>query len=362
MEEPVKRITVLIVDDSALMRKLFSGLLADVEDIEVVGTAHDVQDAREKIKRLNPDVLTLDIEMPGMDGLSFLEKIMTLRPMPVIMVSTLVQEGAMASIRALEIGAVDYLAKPTGSQNPLGFSQLKGALIEKIRIAAQSNVAHKTVRDGYPLKSGHPLKPLAFRPAGQRVIAIGSSTGGVEALRELFSTLPANCPPIVMAQHMPALFTPSFAARLDACSDVNVAEAYDGARLRAGQAWLAPGDRHLCIERHEGHFVCRLRDGDLVSGHRPSVDVLFDSVAENVGDKAVGIILTGMGKDGALGLLNMHRRGAYTIGQSQSSCVVYGMPRAAMAVGAVEVELPLHDIARNMLKQCEKVENGQYAQ
>lgn len=344
----MKKVTVLIVDDSVLMRKLFTSLLADLPDITVIGTAVDAQDAREKIKQLNPDVLTLDIEMPGMDGLSFLEKIMTLRPMPVIMISTLTQSGTSATIRALEIGAVDCLGKPTGPQNHLSFSELRETLIEKIRIAAQSNTAQRTS------KAVQPAKPLSFHPGRNRIIAFGSSTGGVEALRDIFSALPENAPPIVMAQHMPPLFTASFAARLNSVSEVTVAEAYDGAKLQTGHAWLAPGGMHMRVVRRGGYLVCQLEDGPLVSGHKPSVDVLFDSLAQVVGDKAVGVILTGMGKDGAQGLLHMRQAGAHTIGQSQSSCVVYGMPRAAMELDAVVAEVPLQDIARHVLKQCEK--------
>lgn len=344
----MKKVTVLIVDDSVLMRKLFSSLLADAPDIEVIGTAENAQDAREKIKLLNPDVLTLDIEMPGMDGLSFLEKIMTLRPMPVIMVSTLTQQGAAATIRALEIGAVDCLGKPTGPQNHLSFSQLRENLIEKIRIAAQSNSAHRAARNAQL------EQPKIFHPTRNRIVAMGSSTGGVEALRDIFMALPENAPPIVMAQHMPPLFTASFAARLNTISAVTVAEAFDGAKLQTGHAWLAPGHSHLRVVRRGGYLVCQLDDGPLVSGHKPSVDVLFDSVAQVAGNKAVGVILTGMGKDGAQGLLHMREKGAYTIGQSQSSCVVYGMPRAAAALGAVEVEVPLQDIAQHILHQCEE--------
>lgn len=354
----MRRIRLLIVDDSLLMRKLFTSLLADVEDIEVIGTAENAQDAREKIKAMNPDVLTLDIEMPGMDGLTFLEKIMTLRPMPVIMVSTLTQYGAEASIRALEIGAVDCLGKPSGPQNHISFSQLRESLIAKIRIAAQSNAAA-----GVPNRraGGNPSHyVLPFRPNRQRVIAMGSSTGGVEALRDIFSVLPENSPPIVMTQHMPALFTTSFASRLNNISAVKVAEAYNGAQLQTGHAWLAPGGSHLRVVRRGGFFVCQLDDGPLVSGHRPSVDVLFDSVAQTVRDKAVGVILTGMGKDGAQGLLHMRRMGASTVGQSESSCVVYGMPRAAAMVGAVEVELPLREIAPYILRQCEEERTVQY--
>lgn len=342
-------ITVLIVDDSSLIRKLFCEMLANVPDIKVLDTAVDAQDARSKIKQLNPNVVTLDIEMPGMDGLSFLEKIMTLRPTPVIMVSTLTQKGAGETIRALEIGAVDYISKPMGSNHQEDIlGALREELITKIRAAAKANVTRNTkVQNSGPSK-------LSFVGETQSIIAMGSSTGGVEALRDIFLSLPSNTPPIVMAQHMPEQFTPSFAARLNSLSDVRVAEAHDGAKLLPGHAWLAPGSRHLKVVRRGKDLVCKLDDGPLVSGHRPSVDVLFDSVADVAGPNAVGVILTGMGRDGAQGMLKMRQAGAYTIGQSQSSCVVYGMPRAAQSLGAVITELPLSEIAAHTLLACQQ--------
>lgn len=344
----MKPITVLIVDDSALIRRMFHDFLHDVQGISVVGTAVDAQDAREKIKRLNPDVLTLDIEMPGMDGLAFLEKIMALRPMPVVMVSTLTQKGASATIRALELGAVDYLSKPLGTQTSNTLELLREELITKVRTAADANLTQRRITPASQ-------KVLSFNPPLQpKLIAIGSSTGGVEALREIFARLPENCPPIVMVQHMPKAFTPSFAARLDGVSKVHVAEAFDGAKLQSGHAWLAPGDAHLSIVKKAGGYECRLQDGPTVSGHRPSVDVLFDSVASEAGAQAVGVILTGMGKDGAQGMLRMRQAGAYTLGQNEQSCVVYGMPRAAKAIDAVCSEHALSDIADVMLRHCEE--------
>jgi two-component system chemotaxis response regulator CheB len=346
----MKPITVLIVDDSALIRKMFSEFLAQAPDIEVVGTAIDAVDAREKIKRLNPNVLTLDIEMPGMDGLSFLEKIMSLRPMPVIMVSTLTQKGAGETIRALEAGAVDYLSKPIGVQSGDTLKGMQEELIAKVRMAAKANLASR----GRAKPQEIQILPFRPRSGSQPIIAIGSSTGGVEALRDIFQILPANCPPIVMTQHMPEQFTSSFAARLNNLSQVNVAEAYDGAKLQVGHAWLAPGSHHVKLVKKGADFFCQMDDGPTVSGHRPSVDVLFNSVAENVGANAIGIILTGMGKDGAQGMLKMRGNGAYTVGQSQNSCVVYGMPKAAFTIGAVQVDLPLTDIAAHVMAFCEK--------
>lgn len=349
----MKPITVLIVDDSALIRTMFRELLSEAGDIQVLDTAVDAVDAREKIKRLNPDVVTLDIEMPGMDGLSFLEKIMALRPMPVIMASTLTQKGAGETIRALEIGAVDYISKPTGSQTRNVLAELKDELIAKVRMAAAANLKSH----GQAAKKEK--KILAFNPTSEHlpILAFGSSTGGVEALREVFSVLPANCPPIVMTQHMPEQFTASFAARLDGLSEVTVAEATNGALLKAGHAYLAPGNRHLTIAQSRAGLICELHDGPKISGHRPSVDVLFESVAEIAGAQAIGTIFTGMGKDGAKGLLNMKQRGAYTIGQNEHSCVVYGMPKAAKMLGAVCEELPLHEIPVRLLKLCEQERN-----
>ncbi|MBN8531958.1 MAG: chemotaxis response regulator protein-glutamate methylesterase [Alphaproteobacteria bacterium] len=343
-----KKITVLICDDSAFIRQMFTEMLSAEPDIEVLDTASDPYDARAKIKALNPDVLTLDIEMPNMDGLTFLEKIMTLRPMPVVMASSLTQKGADEAIRALELGAVDCIGKPVSNQNRETIGSLRAELAAKIRTAAAA-----AVRGGRQPSSAP--KPLSYRPAdAQCLIAIGASTGGVEALREVFLKLPANSPPIVIAQHMPEYFTPSFAARLDSLSAVKVREAQHHMRVFPGEACLAPGNAHLTIVRLGGEYVCKLDQSPLVNGHRPSVDVLFRSVADAAGGHAVGVILTGMGKDGAEGLLRMRGKGAHTIGQNQASCVVYGMPQAAMKLAAVCEELPLSEIPGKMLNACEK--------
>lgn len=340
----MKKISVLIVDDSALIRRLLSEILSGFDDIHVIGTATDPFDAREKIKALNPDVVTLDIEMPKMDGLSFLEKIMTLRPTPVVMVSTLTQNGADATLRALETGAVDYIAKPANGDIASRISDLRDEFATKIRMAAQANISKAVT------KVTEKVIPLSFTASmPDVVIAMGSSTGGVEALRDIFSMLPAGCPPIVMTQHMPAQFTPSLAKRLDSVSQLSVKEAVNGDVLQSGHAYLAPGSAHMRVVRRGGRYVCVLDHSELVSGHRPSVDVLFSSVAEAVGEHAIGIILTGMGKDGANGLLSMRNAGARTIGQNASSCVVYGMPRAAFEVGAVERQAALNDIPREII-------------
>ncbi len=333
-------VRVLIVDDSATMRGLIKAVLKRDPAIEVVGAAADPHEARQAIKTLNPDVITLDIEMPNMNGLEFLEKIMRLRPMPVVMLSTLTQAGAEPTLRALELGAVDCLAKPVSmDEASLALSDLaarvRAAATARVRPIGQSQSATKP--------------PSSYRPSSD-VVAIGSSTGGVEALLSVISQFPANCPATVITQHMPASFTPSFAARLDRATEASVAEAYDGAPVEPGRIWLAPGGvSHLEVVGTTSRR-CRLSNGDTVSGHRPSVDVLFNSVAQAAGAKAVGVILTGMGRDGAQGLLKMRESGARTIGQDASSCVVYGMPKAAFEIGAVERQVALQTVGATILE------------
>lgn len=356
-----KSITVLIVDDSALIRQMFREMLSLEADIEVLDTACDPVDAREKIKRLNPDVLTLDIEMPKMDGLSFLKKIMSLRPMPVIMASSLTQKGADATLRALEIGAFDYVSKPVFNQTRDSIGVLRDELVAKVRAAARANIAQRSVIRYAP---GTPAIVAFHPPDGKshHIIAMGSSTGGVEALRDIFLRLPANCPPMVITQHMPEAFTQSFAARLNSLSQVSVSEATHHARLKDGHAYIAPGgNSHLKIIKIGGDFVCKLEEGAPVSSHRPSVDVLFHSVAQAAGEKAVGVILTGMGRDGAEGMKAMRDSGASTIGQNQASCVVYGMPQMAMKAGGVQTELPLAEIPAAMLRLCGKSKGAGHA-
>jgi two-component system chemotaxis response regulator CheB len=340
-------IKVLVVDDSALMRELLSELLRSDPAIEVVGTANDPYMARERIKSLNPDVITLDIEMPRMDGLSFLERLMALRPMPVVIVSTLTQKGGDAAIRALELGAVDYVAKPLMDMRH-GMANLRDELVSKVRAAAASRPRAR--ENGLPQR-----RPLVVDPrvsAAGRIVAVGASTGGVEALQQLLTALPANSPAILITQHMPAGFSSSFAHRLDEICSMSVCEAIQGQRVMPGHAYIAPGGRHLELKRSGGHYECRLHDGEPVSGHRPSVDVLFTSVAEAAGANAVGIILTGMGNDGAAGLLRMRTAGARTLGQDESSCLIYGMPRVARQAGAVETEYSLARMPEQLLAAC----------
>jgi two-component system chemotaxis response regulator CheB len=333
-------VRALVVDDSPTMRGLISAALRRDPEIEVVGTAGDPHEARAAIKSLNPDVITLDIEMPGMNGLEFLEKIMRLRPMPVVMVSTLTQVGADATLHALELGAVDCVAKPTGRAALADLS----SLAEKVKAAAGARVRSRA-------HAAPSLPPASdYRPNGA-VVAVGASTGGVEALLTLLSAFPARCPPTLVTQHMPASFTGSFAARLDRSSAARVAEAYDGAPVEPGRIWLAPGGAaHLELALSGGKTVCRLRESDLVHGHRPSVDVLFASVAAGAGGRSVGVILTGMGRDGAAGLLAMRQTGARTLGQDPASCVVYGMPKAAFELGAVERQHSIEAMSRAVLE------------
>jgi two-component system chemotaxis response regulator CheB len=339
-------IRVLLVDDSATIRGLLGAILARDPEIEVAGAAPDATVARKMIKELNPDVITLDVEMPNMNGLEFLEKIMRLKPMPVVMVSTLTQKGTEVTLSALEIGAVDYFSKPTENV-AANLDESARDLCEKVRTAAQAHVRPYVRRDPPVV-----LIRSDFDP-GNSIVAIGSSTGGVEALIEVLSHFPENCPPTVITQHMPAYFTTSFAERLNRLCRPSVSEAKDGAVLSAGKVYLAPGsDAHLEISGI-GPFRCRLRSAPQVSGHRPSVDVLFESVASVARSDGVGVLLTGMGRDGSNGLLAMRRQGAATIGQDEASSIVYGMPRVAFELGAVERQLPLERIGQEILQICE---------
>lgn len=337
-------IRVLVVDDSKLMRDMLAGLLARDPDIEVVGTAADPFSAREAIKRLNPDVLTLDVEMPGMNGISFLEKLMALRPMPVVMVSTLTQTGASTTLRALEIGAVDVVGKP-GKASDL--DRIASELIDKIKVAADANVGvRRTVPEGKPkpVRITAPPPPVGCSRTGT-VIGIGASTGGVEAIRAVLSALPATMPPILIVQHMPGQFTGSFASRLDGLCALHVKEGEDGEFLRPGTAYLAPGGRQFELGHAGPNLTCRIGGEERVSGHAPSVDVLFRSMARVCPVNSLGIILTGMGRDGASGLLDIRLGGGHTLGQNEATSIVYGMPRAAFEIGAVERQLPLQGIA-----------------
>jgi len=337
------KVRVLIVDDSALMRKLLTSVLEADDGIEVVGTAPDPYVAREQIKALNPDVVTLDVEMPHMNGIEFLRKIMELRPTPVVMISSLTQAGAETTLEALEIGAVDFVAKPSDSG---AVKQLGGELIPKIKAAAQMRVGRRLAPQPRP-------QPRPSRlPPSDKIIAIGASTGGVEALKAVLMHLPADMPPILIAQHMPERFTAAFARRLDSECPMRVCEATHNQQIEHGCVYIAPGGHHLELARHGSTFCCSLDDGPLVSGHRPSVDVLFSSVAKLAAPRAVGVILTGMGRDGANGLLAMRKAGCPTFGQDANTALIYGMPRVAFEIGAVAAQYPLLGLPDAILAAC----------
>jgi two-component system, chemotaxis family, protein-glutamate methylesterase/glutaminase len=350
---------VLIVDDSALVRKLLTEMLSRDPDIDVVGTAADPYAARERIKQLNPDVITLDVEMPRMDGITFLENLMRLRPMPVVMVSSLTQRGADITLRALELGAIDFVSKP--KVDIAGrLSEYADELIEKVKMAATARVAPRTSapraassRVVDQRRSADAVLPAvaAHRVlrTTDRIVAIGASTGGTEALRWVLELLPPDAPAIVISQHIPAAFSKPFAERINRCSAMSVCEAQDGQYILPGHVYIAPGDHHLLVERDGTRYRCRLNDGPHVNRHRPSVDVMFRSVAQNVGLNATGVILTGMGDDGARGLREMLDAGARTIAQDEASSVVWGMPGAAVKLGAAEYVLPLHKVAAQIL-------------
>ena len=328
-------VRTLIVDDSASMRSLIRASLGRDPDIVVVGEAADPIAARQAIKTLAPDVMTLDIEMPNMNGLDFLEKVMRLRPFPVVMVSSLSARGSTAAIAALELGAVSCVGKPTPF-DPNTFDDLAA----KVKTAARARLERRPE----PRTTSSTASMAGYQPDG-RVVAIGASTGGVEALIAIISRFPANCPPTLIAIHMPALFTTSFAKRLGGLTPARVGEATDGAVLTTGRVLVAPGGRAHLEVAGRGEFRCRFNYSDPVNGHRPSVDVLFHSVAHACGRNSLGVILTGMGRDGAAGLLAMRRTGARTLGQDEATSIIYGMPKTAFEIGAVEKQAPIHEIA-----------------
>ncbi|WP_338115397.1 chemotaxis response regulator protein-glutamate methylesterase [Thiocystis minor] len=343
-------IRVLIVDDSALVRGILSEILGAAAGIEVVGTAEDPYVARDRIKALDPDVLTLDVEMPRMDGLTFLRNLMRLRPMPVVMVSSLTARGAEVTLQALELGAVDFVRKPELDREQ-GLQDYAGELIDKIRMAAKVRVRALTNQTASaPISASSVTERIARRTlpsfrATDRVLAIGASTGGTEAIKEVLLRLPPETPGVVIAQHIPAGFSAAFAERMNRQTGLVVKEAADGDRVMTGHAYIAPGNRHLLLAREGGRYVCRLGDGELVNRHRPSVDVLFRSVAQAAGTHASAAILTGMGADGAQGLKELHDLGVHTIAQDEASSVVWGMPGEAVKRGAATEILPLADIA-----------------
>lgn len=350
------KIRVLTVDDSALMRQVLAALLAKDPDIEVVGSAPDPFIAREKIKALNPDVLTLDVEMPKMDGLTFLEKLMRGHPMPVVMVSSLTEAGCQTTLRALELGAVDFITKPKIDLRE-GMDEIAQDLIAKVKAASVARVrSSKSQVSGF--KSSPELETCNLKHATgstamikttDTIIAIGSSTGGTEAVKDVLEVLPPNTPPILITQHMPERFTKTWAERLNGLCRISVKEAEDGDSVLPGHALIAPGNYHMTLVRSGARYTVRINQDQPVNRHRPSVDVMFASVAQYAGANAVGVILTGMGGDGARELLTMKQAGAFTIAQDEASCIVFGMPKEAIKAGGVDKVLPLHEIAEAIL-------------
>ncbi|GAB1439895.1 protein-glutamate methylesterase/protein glutamine deamidase [Providencia sp.] len=353
----MKKIKVLCVDDSALMRQLMREIINSHEDMVVVDTAPDPYVARDLIKQHEPDVITLDVEMPRMDGIDFLEKLMRLHPMPVVMVSTLTSKGSEVTLKALELGAVDFVTKPQIGirETMMSYRDIIG---EKIRAAAMSKITQRSRFSRPEKKIAEPVsqaKALSPYVCSSRVIAVGASTGGTEAIRQFLEMLPRECPPVVITQHMPAGFTRSFADRLNKLCTLTVKEAEHNELLQKGHAYIAPGDSHMLIADKGKGFQVILQQSEPVNRHRPSVDVLFDSVAQCVGRKCIGILLTGMGMDGAKGLLNLRQQGAVTYAQNESSCVVFGMPRAAIEMDAADEVQDILKIAPSVLARLSSV-------
>ncbi len=347
------RIRVLVVDDSALIRSMLTEMLEQDPDIQVVGTAQDPLVAREKIKQLKPDVLTLDVEMPRMDGVTFLRNLMRLRPMPVVMVSTLTQKGSEITLDALELGAVDVIAKPTVDIAHT-FSHYADEVIAKVRAAAKARVrALTTISERQSADAVLPAIKTRHYRTTDKLIALGASTGGTEAIREVLEVMPADSPAMVITQHIPEAFSKPFSERMNRCSPMTVSEARDGEQIVPGHVYIAPGNRHLLVVRDGARFRCKLSDGPAVNRHRPSVDVMFRSVAQNIGPNAIGVILTGMGDDGARGMLEMKQAGAHTIAQDEKTSVVWGMPGEAVSRGCVDDIVPLRAVARKIHKALE---------
>jgi two-component system chemotaxis response regulator CheB len=343
-------IKVLVVDDSALIRQILSEIIKSEPDMTLVGAAPDAFVAKKLVLEKSPDVITLDIEMPKVDGLRFLEVLMNARPTPVVMISTLTEKGADATLRSLELGAIDFVAKPKIGVAQ-GMAEYHELIVDKIRTAARSKV-----------KKASPAKAASVNKVSysgtEKLIAIGASTGGTEAIKEVLRTFPANAPATVITQHMPAGFTSTYARRLDSVCQMQVKEAKGGERLLPGQAYLAPGDKHMEIERSGADYRIRLTDGPRVSGHKPSVDVLFNSLCKSAGNNAIGVLLTGMGSDGAIGLQELFNAGCETFCQDEASCIVFGMPKVAIEKGAAKQVLSLDDMGKAVMQTVEKLSAG----
>lgn len=350
----MKKIRVVVVDDSALVRSLLAEIINKQADMVCVGAANDPLVAREMIRELDPDVITLDIEMPKMDGLDFLGRLMRLRPMPVVMISTLTERGAEVTMKALELGAVDFVAKPRIGLVD-GIKELASNIVDKIRVAAAAKVQRGVrVPSSSAVVGGTSsvanVAPIALgRVSTEKLVFIGASTGGTEAIKEILVRLPADSPGVVITQHMPPGFTTSFAARLNGLCQITVQEAVNGARVLPGHAYIAPGGKQFWVEKSGANYVCVVEDGELVNRHRPSVEVLFRSAAKVAGRNAFGIMLTGMGNDGAKAMKEMKDAGSYNYVQDEASCIVFGMPREAILSGAADEVLPLMDIASALL-------------
>ncbi len=362
----MKKIRVVVVDDSALVRSLLTEIINRQKDMECVGAANDPLIAREMIRELNPDVITLDVEMPRMDGIDFLGRLMRLRPMPVLMISTLTERGAEVTMRALELGAVDFVAKPRIGLAE-GIKELSDQIVEKIRIAAAAHIRRAPVPAtsaagvaAVAAGSPPPAPKLLGRLSTEKLICIGSSTGGTEAVKEVLTRMPADSPGIVITQHMPPGFTTSFAARLNGLCQITVKEAVHGERILPGHAYIAPGGRQFRIDRSGANYVAVVEDGEPVNRHKPSVEVLFHSCAQIVGPNAFGIMLTGMGNDGAKAMREMKDAGSYNYVQDEASCVVFGMPREAIAHGAADEVLPLTAIAPALLARLSSSGSDRY--
>lgn len=345
---------VVVVDDSALVRSILSEIINRQPDMECIGAAADPLLAREMIRNLNPDVITLDVEMPRMDGLDFLSRLMRLRPMPVVMVSTLTERGAEVTLKALELGAIDFVAKPKIGVAD-GIRQLAQDITDKIRIASKAHIRRTPSAPAPGAAAPPPVKGVTMASLGrastEKLIFIGASTGGTEATKDVLVNLPADSPAVVITQHMPPGFTKSYAARLDGLCKIRVKEAQDGERILPGHGYIAPGGLHLTVERSGANYIARVQDGEPINRHKPSVEALFLSAAKVVGPNAIGIMLTGMGADGARAMKVMKDAGAYNYCQDEASCVVFGMPREAIAAGAADEVLPLNQIATKVLER-----------